>query len=50
MLSFLLIVNPLNAMPPIFKLWWVPMVLLVIVVQLVELHRNAQIDLHNVEQ
>ena len=50
MLSFLLIVNPLNSMTPIFKLWWVPIVLLVIVVQLVELHRNAQIDLHNVEQ
>jgi len=50
MLSFLLIVNPLNSMMPIFKLWWVPIVLLVIVVQLVELHRNAQMDLHNVEQ
>ena len=47
MLSFLLIVNPLQFHDAYhLNCGGCPVVLLVIVVQLVELHRNAQIDLH----
>lgn len=49
MLSFLLIINPFNTMPPLFKLWWVPIVLLVIVVHLVELHRGDRTVLQRAE-
>jgi hypothetical protein len=45
MLSFLLIVNPLNTMPPLFKMWWVPIVLLVIVAHLVDLRRSERMEL-----
>ena len=44
MLSFLVIINPFNTMPPIFKMWWVPIVLLVIVAQLIEIRRHEKID------
>ena len=40
MLSFILILNPINSMPPIFKMWWVPIVLLVITSHLANLERN----------
>lgn len=40
MLSFILILNPINSMPPIFKMWWVPIVLLVITSHLASLERN----------
>lgn len=34
LLSFLLIINPLNSMQPLFKMWWFPIVLLVTVAQI----------------
>jgi len=39
-LSFLLIMNPLNSMQPIFKMWWFPIVLLVIVAQLCAIEQD----------
>jgi len=40
LLSFVLILNPLNSMPPIYKSWWIPIMLLVIVSHLVDLEHK----------
>jgi len=40
LLSFVLLINPLNSMPPLFKTWWFPIVLLVIVAHLVDVAKK----------
>jgi hypothetical protein len=40
LLSFVLLINPLNSMPILFKTWWFPIVLLVIVAHLVDVAKK----------
>jgi hypothetical protein len=40
LLSFVLLINPLNSMLPLFKTWWFPIVLLVIVAHLVDVAKK----------
>ena len=39
LLTFILILNPVNSMMPLFKIWWFPIVLLSIVAHLVDVER-----------
>ena len=40
LLSFVLLINPLNSMPILFKTWWFPIVLLVIAAHLVDVAKK----------
>ena len=39
-ISFLLILNPINSMPPLFKTWWIPIVLLVIIAHITDVEQE----------
>lgn len=39
-ISFLLLLNPINSMPPLFKTWWIPIVLLVIIAHITDVEQE----------
>ena len=39
-MSFLLLLNPINSMPPLFKTWWIPIVLLVIIAHITDVEQE----------
>ena len=45
LLSLLLILNPINSMPPLTKMWWMPIVLLVFVAHIAQLEHRSLISL-----
>ena len=46
LLTFLLILNPINSMPPLFKMWWFPIFLLAVISQISAVE-NAEREIDN---